>query len=86
MSLDLLQNLDKGLVFLADVSEGKVLYAVCSSDEQIKLGHNAGDLAKQAAMLSGGNGGGRPSFAQAGGKQAEKLPEVIKAIRQSLGI
>ncbi len=86
LSLDLLENLNKGLVFLADVSEGKVLYAVSSSDEQIKLGHNAGDLAKQAAMLSGGNGGGRPSFAQAGGKQTEKLPEVIKAIRQSLGI
>ena len=30
----------------------------------------------------GGGGGGRPDMAQAGGKQADKLPEALKLARE----
>ena len=38
----------------------------------------AGDLIKEIAAVAGGSGGGRPDFAQAGGKDAGKVDEAIK--------
>ncbi len=39
----------------------------------------AGDWIKKIAPILGGGGGGRPDFAQAGGKDASKLPEAKAA-------
>ncbi len=45
----------------------------------------AGDLVKQIAPIIGGSGGGRPDFAQAGGRDPSKvetaLDQVIALIR-----
>jgi alanyl-tRNA synthetase len=41
---------------------------------------NANELIKKIALLIGGTGGGRPDFAQAGGADAKKLDEALKAI------
>jgi alanyl-tRNA synthetase len=38
----------------------------------------AGDLVMEGAMGAGGGGGGRPDFAQAGGKDASKVDEALK--------
>ncbi len=38
---------------------------------------HAGKLVKEAAMVTGGNGGGRGDFAQAGGKDATKVDEAL---------
>ena len=46
---------------------------------------NAGMLVKEAAIITGGNGGGRPDFAQAGGKDAAKLSEALQTISQKVG-
>ena len=46
---------------------------VSASEKAIKLGYKAGDIAKSLAQNTGGNGGGRPNFAQAGGKDVSKL-------------
>ncbi len=35
-------------------------------------------LVNQAAKVVGGGGGGKPTMAQAGGKDAEKLPEALQ--------
>jgi len=40
----------------------------------------AGDLVKEAAKVTGGGGGGRPDFAQAGGKDASKVDEALKQV------
>ena len=42
----------------------------------------AGDLVKKLAEMTGGKGGGRPDFAQAGGKDKEKLLDAFKEIRE----
>ncbi len=41
----------------------------------------AGDLVKKLAEMTGGKGGGRPDFAQAGGKDEEKLLDAFKEVR-----
>ena len=38
-----------------------------------------GNLAKQAAQIMGGGGGGRPDFASAGGKDASRIDDAISA-------
>jgi alanyl-tRNA synthetase len=40
----------------------------------------AGDLVKQLAPLLGGSGGGRPDFAQAGGRDVSKLNDVLERV------
>jgi alanyl-tRNA synthetase len=40
--------------------------------------YHAGNIIKELAPMMGGGGGGRPDFAQAGGKQPEKTPAVLK--------
>ncbi len=44
----------------------------------------AGRLVQALAPLVGGGGGGRPDFAQAGGKEPEKLPEALAAVPEAV--
>ena len=39
----------------------------------------AGQIVKEIAPIVGGSGGGRPDFAEAGGKQPEKIDEMLAA-------
>jgi alanyl-tRNA synthetase len=39
--------------------------------------HKAGDLIREVAGVVGGGGGGRPDFAQAGGKEAGQIDSAI---------
>jgi alanyl-tRNA synthetase len=70
-----------GVVILATVIDEKPAIVVSVSDDLVKKGLLAGDLAKAAAALVGGSGGGRPNLAQAGGKDPAKLPEALEAAR-----
>ena len=45
---------------------------------------NCGILVKEAAIRSGGNGGGRADFAQSGGKDVDKVDEVLEFIKEQL--
>jgi alanyl-tRNA synthetase len=42
--------------------------------------HKAGALMKQLAPIVGGGGGGRPDFAQAGGKDPARLDEALQKV------
>jgi len=59
-------------------TDGKVPLVVALTSDLVKKGLKAGDVVKQAAALVGGSGGGKPDYAQAGGKDAAKLPEALK--------
>jgi alanyl-tRNA synthetase len=42
--------------------------------------HKAGDIIKAIAPMVGGSGGGRPDFAQAGGKDPSKLDAALAKV------
>jgi len=64
--------------------EGKVLLVAGLSKELVKKGLDAVKWVKSAAAIVGGGGGGRPDMAQAGGKDAEKLPEALETARTTV--
>jgi len=69
-----------GVVVLASPSDGKVTVVVgVTPDLTKKL--PAGQLVKQLAPIVGGGGGGRPDFAEAGGKDPSKIPDLLAASR-----
>ena len=74
-----------GVVILALENEGKVLWAVKASKSAVASGAHAGNLVKQMAQITGGGGGGRPDFAQAGGKDAGKIDQALSAAAGLVG-
>ena len=58
--------------------EKATLVTSVSEDLQGRL--HAGKIIKRVAGLVGGSGGGRPDFAQAGGKEPEKLAEALQEV------
>lgn len=78
------ENVD--LVIVTNIKEDSVSFVAGASDKAIKSGLKAGDFVKQVAQITGGNGGGRPNFAQAGGKDITKLPEAKQEIYDKLGL
>lgn len=68
------------IVMIANKRESGLNFLVTSSHKAIELGFKAGDLAKALAQATGGNGGGRPNFAQSGGKDLSKLKDAYQKI------
>ena len=63
--------------------EGKVSLLAAVTDDLVGKVH-AGKLVGEAAAVVGGKGGGRPGLAQAGGKDASKLPDALAAARTTI--
>lgn len=72
-------KLGSGVVALGAAHDGKVSLIAAVSKDLTKRFH-AGNLIKQIAPLVGGNGGGRPDFAQAGGKDSTRLDEALAKV------
>ena len=77
-------KLNNGFVFISNVVDGKTTFVCASSKEAIAKGFKAGDIVKQAAMICGGNGGGRPDMAQAGAKDASKINDAMDKVKELL--
>jgi alanyl-tRNA synthetase len=76
-------KLGSGVVVIGARSDGNVsLVAAVSKDLTGRV--RAGDLVKRLSPIVGGGGGGRPDFAQAGGKDPEKLPEALAAVKDAV--
>ncbi len=68
------------LVFVASVKDDKVTFVAKAKN----LKYNCGQLVKTAATICGGNGGGRPDFAQAGGKDVAMTDQAVQAVRKAV--
>ena len=69
-----------GVGVFATVRNDKPLLVAVVSKDLIARGVKAGDLVRDVARMVGGGGGGRPDMAQAGGRDASKLPEALAAV------
>lgn len=62
-------------------AEDKVTLIAAATEDVTAKGIHAGKLVGLAAGIVGGKGGGKPTLAQAGGKDPSKLNEAIEAAR-----
>ena len=70
---------DNVIVLLAALNDGKIGFA-CGVSKELAKKYKAGDIVKFVASITGGNGGGKPDFAQAGGKDVTKLDEALEKV------
>ena len=75
-------KLKSGIVFLAAPSEDGRVAIIASVTPDLTTRTPAGQLVKRLAPIVGGAGGGRPEFAEAGGKDASRIPEMLAESRK----
>jgi alanyl-tRNA synthetase len=81
----LLQKLGEGAVVLGSAPEpNKVSLVAAFSKGVNEKGLQAGKFVGAIAKICGGGGGGRPNLAQAGGRDASKLPEALETACREL--
>jgi len=73
-------QIKSGVVVLAAPADGKVLVVAGVTPDLVKR-IPAGQIVKQLAPIVGGGGGGRPDFAEAGGKDPSKIADLLAASR-----
>jgi alanyl-tRNA synthetase len=78
------EKLAPSVVFLGTTDGEKVTLVSAVSKDLLKRYH-AGNLIKQVAPMVGGGGGGRPDFAQAGGKDPSRLDEALAHVYTLIG-
>jgi alanyl-tRNA synthetase len=76
LSDSLRDRLGSGVVVIASENDGKVALVV-SVTKDLTSRIQAGRIVKEIAPIVGGGGGGRPDFAEAGGKDPSKIDELI---------
>ena len=70
------EKLQSGIIILGTNNDGKAIFVVGVTKDLISKA-KAGEIVKVAAQVAGGNGGGRPDFAQAGGKDGNAVKEAV---------
>ena len=67
------------VVLSAVINDSPLLVAMVTPD-LVDRGVHAGNVARDAAKVMGGGGGGRPEMAQAGGREVEKLDDALRLV------
>ena len=70
------------VICLGAVVNGNPLLVTMVTRDLVEKGLHAGNLARDAARVMGGGGGGQPEMAQAGGRQAEKLDDALRQVAE----
>ena len=79
-------KLGSGVIALGAVVNDRPILAVMVTDDLVaERGLNAAEIARSAARVMGGGGGGRPNVAQAGGRDASKLDAALQRARELAG-
>ena len=73
-----------GACVIGTVNDGKPVVMAAATDEAVAAGFNAGAVIKAIAGNIKGGGGGKPTMAQAGGKDASGIDAALEAAREML--
>jgi alanyl-tRNA synthetase len=74
------QRQPSGVAVLAGTPDGRPVFIAAVTDDLVQRGLNAVELVKYVAGPLGGGGGGKPTLAQAGGKDASKLQSALESV------
>ena len=78
-------QLKTGAVLLASkLGAGEIAWVMALTADVVARKLHAGQLLKEIAAVTQGGGGGRPDFAQAGGKDPSKIPQAMKRAEELL--
>lgn len=80
----LIASISTYVVLLSGDADSKAHFVCAISPDLNKQGLQAGELVKTAALICDGGGGGKPNFAQAGGKNPAKIGDAMKVVQQQL--
>ncbi|MBN1887944.1 MAG: alanine--tRNA ligase [Thermoflexales bacterium] len=70
-------RVDSGVIVLGAAIHGRPQIVAAVTDDLVQRGVHAGQLVGAVAKLVGGGGGGKPTMAQAGGRDASRLAEAL---------
>jgi len=76
------KKIGPGVVVLGCAADGKTGVVALCSPEAVATGHAAGKIVGDLCAQLGGKGGGKPDFAQGGGKDAAQLNTVLAKFRE----
>jgi alanyl-tRNA synthetase len=71
-----------GVMVVGSVVDDRPQLIVAVTDDLTKKGLHAGNIIKELAPIIGGGGGGRPTMAQAGGKDSRKLADALATAKE----
>jgi alanyl-tRNA synthetase len=74
-------RLKSAIVVLGAVSGERPVFIAAVTPDLVAKGYNAGDIVKQVSKVAGGGGGGKANFAQAGGKDKNRLDEALSLVK-----
>ncbi|HXY75080.1 MAG TPA: alanine--tRNA ligase [Dehalococcoidales bacterium] len=75
------EKLKSAVIVLGTIYEDRPSFLAIVTQDLVSKGYNAGNIVKKVAEVTGGGGGGKPTMAQAGGKDKTKVAEAIKLVR-----
>jgi alanyl-tRNA synthetase len=70
------------VIVLGTVYEDKLSFLANVSTDLVAKGFNAGNIVREVAKVTGGSGGGKPTMAQAGGKDKAKIDEALQLVKK----
>jgi alanyl-tRNA synthetase len=73
------------VIVLGAVVNGKPVFVAAVTPDLVARGLQAGQLVKQVARVVGGGGGGKPTLAEAGGRDPNRLDEALALVPQAVG-
>jgi alanyl-tRNA synthetase len=75
-------RLKSGVIVLGAITDKRPSLIAAVTPDLVGRGLDAGKIVRQVARVIGGGGGGKPTLAEAGGKDAARLPEALATVRQ----
>lgn len=75
------ERLKSVIIVLATIHNNRPLFVAAVTQDLVSQGFNAGHIVGEVARVVGGGGGGKPTLAQAGGKDKTKIDEALRKVR-----